>query len=159
MKLQAAQSSVWSSSRCLRLPLMPTLPPLISYHLLTPSITLFCSLNEYYLLSYPLVSLLHCHLSFLYALPMSSLAFFPCLFLFPCSSHHTDCLLALGPCCSSSLFTSCISRLFLWGASCVCSPLWCVIWLIKWVWVDHNGCGLNVALACGKQVVHRDKHL
>lgn len=56
------------------------------------------------------------------------------------------------------LYTS-ICRLFLWGESSVCSPPYCVIWLIKRLGVGQELWVIQLdALSWGKQVPQRDKH-
>lgn len=121
--------------------------PLISYHLLN---SLSCSLFSASLLRNTSHLLFSAHV-FIEAYPLSLLTFHvltPVLLfspslslflLFSLSSHHAGLLLAQGPAAYPPLFSCCISRLFLWGASCVCSPPYCVIQLIKWFGVDQDG--------------------
>lgn len=115
--------------------------PLVSYHLLTPYIS-HPSLLLPFLpplmkstphLLYPSlsISLSLIYLPFLYSLPMLS----PILFYSPSLAFFSFILLLFSSCrppaspgsCLSSVFARCISRLFLWRESCVCSPPYCVI--------------------------------
>lgn len=139
-KLQAALTSMWRSSRCLRLPLM-LLPlhslALTSYHLLNTSPILLSpfSFNEDHP---PLVLPFPLNLPFIQPPPLPLLTSYvapnsiflsisgPLSFILPLLSSCRPPA-SPGPGCLSSVFARCICRLFLRGASCVCSPPYCVI--------------------------------
>lgn len=133
---------MWSSSRCLSLPLMPA-PPFLSALILSHPTTYSLPYVSHPSLSFipPLmmstphllypslsISLSLIHLPFLYSLPMLSpiLLFWPFSFLFLLLSSCRPPA-SSGSSCLSSVFAHYISSLFLWGEFCVCSPPYCVI--------------------------------
>lgn len=134
-KPQAGSTSMWSSSRCLRLPLMPA-PPLLSTHIpshpTTSSFTtslLFLSYFRPSLMTTSLrllytslsISLLFSHLLFLYSHPMLPPVLFSsssdCFFSF----HHAGCLLASRP-AAYPPYSLISADYFSGGASCVLTP-------------------------------------
>lgn len=95
-------------------PLMKTTPP---SHLFHPSLTISHSFSH-----------LHFFYSFPYLVPNSLFISISVPLSFILLSFSSCRLPAgLGPCCLSFVFARSISRLFLRGASCVCSPPYCVI--------------------------------